>query len=222
VYANVQSVPGQRLRGALLTSATFFTTTVDPLIATVTNEYININAEPAFQSSGFYPPVLFSVQRNDTLSSTNATLAVALGQYDSASGQQRLFNDVRYDTYFSASADTAPPTVRSVDGFYNTRISRARFKVEATDRLTVTRVLISYIPRGGQANQIQTVDLTYNSAAHKWTGEVPGIQGATYFVQSLDSAGNATSTTRKGGYFGLPEVSLAPENSSTYLPLIRK
>jgi hypothetical protein len=140
-----------------------------------------------------------------------------MGQYDPNSHVQRLYDRVRYDVYFSTSTDLFGPTITSIDGYYNTQISRAAFKVEANDSLTVTRVLVAYTTGNGSWSSL---DLTYSNTTQKWSGSLPGIRGATYYVQAVDSAGNATAVSRKGGYFSLPDVSLAIRQREVYLPIV--
>jgi len=153
---------------------------------------------------------------NDTISATRASLTVVLGQY--ADATQRLYTDVRYDVYFSALDEQAGPAITWIDGYYNTRTDQATFKVEATDPLTVTRVLIAYSAGVGSWSSF---DLAYNESTHKWTGMLPGVRGAQYYVQAVDSAGNATAVTRKGGYFRLEDVeALTTQPRSVYVPLV--
>jgi hypothetical protein len=221
VYAQLNPPAGQRLRGAVFTGGHFITTSLDPVIDAPLNEYLTVTDEPAFASAGFYPPVPFVLHGTDSISLTGSTLAVVMGQYDTGSSQQRLYSDVLYDVYFSSSADQAGPTIVSIDGYFNTQTQQATFKVEATDPMTVTRVLIAYSTGAGSWSSF---DLTYNQSAHKWTGALPGVRGAQYYVQAVDSAGNASAVTRKGGYFRLEDVEalFQPERRSLYLPLMFK
>lgn len=218
IYADLTPPTGQRLRGAVFTGGRFVTATVDPVMAAPMNEYTPVQREPEFATEDFYPPVPFVLHGNDTLSTRQATLAVVLGQY--ADGVQRLYTDVQYDVYFSALDDTVGPTITWIDGFYNTRTEQATFKVEATDPMTVTRVLIAYASGPGSWSSF---DLAYNPDTHKWSGMLPGVRGAQYYVQAVDGAGNATAVTRKGGYFRLEDVEvLASQERKLYLPFVTR
>jgi hypothetical protein len=218
VYADLIPPAGQRLRGAVFTAGRYITVPLDPVINAPLNEYITVTAEPDFRSAGYYPPLPFVLRGNDAISRTDSTLAVVLGQYDSASSVERLYTDVQYDVYFSALDDQSGPIITSIDGYYNTRTGQATFKVEVSDPLTVTRVLIAYSTGAGSWSSF---DLTYNRASYKWAGALPGVRGAQYYVQAVDSAGNATAVTRKGGYFSLDDVgSLATTTRKTYLPSV--
>lgn len=217
LYVRLVPPPGQWLRGVVFTGGSYYTSTINPVIDVATNEYVTTTSEPAFQSEGFYPPVPFSLQTNDVISRADTALTVVMGQYNSASNVQRLYNNLQYDVYFSALSDEVGPTIPSVDGYYNTRTAQATFKVEANDALTVTRVLVAYTVGAGSWS---SHDLSYNPATHKWSGLVPGIRGASYYVQAVDSAGNATAVSRKGGYFALESVDLPVEQWFIYLPLV--
>lgn len=220
LYVSLLPPANQQFRGIVFTGGSYYTTTIDPVIDVAVNEYVTTTYEPAFQSEGFYPPIPFSLQTSDTISRTDTTLTIVMGQYDSTSHMQRIYTDLQYDVYFSNLSDHTGPTITSVDGYYNLKTSRATFKVEARDPLTVTRVLVAYTLGAGSW---YSYDLTYNSATHKWVGSVPGIRGASYFVQAVDSAGNATAVSRKGGYFELPEVDLATvEEHRIHLPLVTR
>jgi hypothetical protein len=215
----VAPAPQQSLRGVVFAGGSYYTSTIDPVIDVAVNEYVTVTGEPAFQADGFYPPVPFLLQTNDVISRPDSALTVVMGQYDSASAVQRLYNDLQYDVYFSTSTDQTGPTITSIDGYYNTRASQATFKVEANDPFTVTRVLVAYTTGAGSWSSL---DLNYNNVTYKWSGSLPGMRGASYYVQAVDSAGNATAVSRKGGYFDLTEVDLAVERYDTFLPAVMK
>lgn len=217
IYAHLNPPAGQRLRGAVFTGGTFTLTAIDPVIDAPLNEYVPITQEPGFRSDGFYPPVPFVLHGNDTIANPQAALSIVLGQYDA--GVERLYTDVQYDVYFSSLSDQAGPAITWIDGYYNMQQGQATFKVEATDALTVTRVLIAYTTGVGSWSSF---DLTYASGTQKWSGALPGVRGAQYYVQAVDSAGNATAVTRKGGYFRLADVSVLGEveRREVHLPMI--
>lgn len=219
LYVNLVPPGHERLRGAVFTGGTYHTSTIDPVVDVAINEYVTVTSEPAFQADGVVPPIPFSLQTNDVISLPDTTLTVVMGQYDGASSVQRLYDNVLYDVYFSASNDQTGPTIRSIDGYYNTRTGLATFKVEANDPLTVTRVLVAYTTGAGSWFSF---DLGYSRATHKWSNSLPGVRGASYFVQAVDNAGNATAVSRKGGYFELSEVSLTIERHTVYLPTIMR
>jgi hypothetical protein len=42
------------------------------------------------------------------------------------------------------------------------------------------------------------VQWLHNDGTHKWTGTLPGLRGAQYYVQAVDRPGNATAVMRRG------------------------
>lgn len=218
-YVKLAPPPQQQFRGVVFTGGTYYTQTIDPVIDVPLNEYITATTEPAFETSGFYPPVPFTLRGSDTISRTDASLAVVMGQYDSDSSVARLYNNVQYDLYYSLSDDQTGPTITWIDGYYNTRSAQATFKVEASDPSNVVRVLVAYTTGNGTW---ASVDLVYNAGTHKWAGTLPGLRNASYYIQAVDGAGNATAVSRKGGYFGLAAVDLPVERWTVYLPVVIK
>src|SRR5690606_101664 len=96
---------GQRLRGAVLVSGEYMTTTIDPVINAPLNEYVSVTDEPRFQSEGFYPPQPFVLRGNDDIERQDTALTIVMGQHDSATGVERLYTGLQYDVYFSALGD---------------------------------------------------------------------------------------------------------------------
>ena len=222
VYLPVQPPAGQRLRGAVFTGGAYTSVPMaNPVQDRPLNEYVGAGDEPPLPTGEIFPPIPFVLHTINTAERSDSTLAMVMGQYDATTGQQRLYSDAGYDLYYSTSLDESGPTVTSVDGYYNLLTAQATFKVEATDPSTVTRVLIAYAPGGGTWS---SVDLHYNAATQKWAGSVSGVRGASYFVQAVDQAGNATAISRKGGYFRLEEISLAAQQPRrlVYLPFITR
>lgn len=220
-FMDLNPPAGKQLRSAVFTGGSYVTTTIDPVIVAPMNEYAPISAEPNFQTEGFFPASPFVLRNNDTISNSYATLALTLGKYESKSGELRLYNDVQYDIYYSDSPLTEGPSIQSVDGFYNKGNHQATFKVETTSGVSVTKVLVTY----DASAQESSLDLAFNSVTQKWTGNLATVQGVAYSVQAVDSNGNATAVTRKGGYFQMDEVVLddvRQRESQIYLPIVIK
>ncbi len=242
MYVDMDSSSNQQLRGVVLTSATYSTTsTIDPVIDAPVNEYTPTDEEPSLATTGIYPLIPFTLQTNEHVERNNATLAMAMGQYDSNSNTQTLYDNMQYDVYYSASDDTTGPEVTLVDGFHNTVHKQAYFKVEANDENTdVARVMVSYAQSNSNWGAL---DLAYTDTAHKWqwNGNPDPVKEASYYVQSVDNAGNTTITSRKQGYFTVeggafiaeqdnppqptptPTPTITPPvGTSVYLPLVRR
>ena len=192
-YVHLAPPADQRLSGVIFTGGTYYTTTIDPVIDVGINEFVTSTQEPTFNTAGFYPPIPFSLQNNNDTGESESALTAIMGQYESTTGIQRIYDELQYDVYFSTLTGGSEPTVASIEGYYNIRSDQATFKVEVNDTLPIQRVLIAYTEGNGTwASQ----DLNYDEATHKWSGRVPGIRGATYYVQAVNSAGNATAVSR--------------------------
>jgi len=158
---------------------------------------------------------LTSVQQRNNQSN----LVTQFGQYDAASGEARLYDNVKTDVYFSTSPDTTKPTATIIDGLFNPALNVVTMKVGATDESGIERVVATYTT-GGANGTWKSVDLQFNQSTLKWVGNFVGGQGVRYFVQVVDKAGNIQTETNKGLYF-VPPIGSSNQNS-IYLPRIVK
>lgn len=149
------------------------------------NEYITVTEEPHFHVAGFYPPVPFSLQTQNVFTRSHSALTVAMGQYESDTGLQRIYDTLQYDVYFSALTAGSSPTVTSIEGYYDTFSKQATFKVEVIDVLPIQRVLIAYTSGNGAW---LSQDLSFDPETQKWMGSSP-VRGITYYVRAVNSAG---------------------------------
>ena len=223
------------LRGVLFISGTFTTTAgVNPVIALADNEYVTDKSEPSFASTGgWYPSIPYVIRNGDDISASVDSLVLTLGQFDagptgivaaSDTGQQRVYEQMAFSTFYSFSADETPPSVDFVDGVLETAGATARIKVEARDASGVTKVLVSYT--AGQS-QWQSKELTYEAGAQVWAGVIPATAQSRYFVQAVDGAGNVFAADNKGRYYPLlPPLPLVQGASfpsgKVYLPVVTK
>lgn len=207
-------------RGALLLGATYQAQgTFDPVVAVPYNEHDTDNTEPELENPlRLYPPVPVSVQEHNGVSS----LVTQLGQYDAATGDLHLLQDVRLELYYSTAADQISPEVTVIDGVTPLGSGRIEIKVGAVDDSGIERVVVSYIQDVNQSDkQLRSIDLSYDSAARKWTGSFDGDADSRYLVQIVDKAGNITTATNKGQYYRPGEVESRP-GYKVFLPLISR
>jgi hypothetical protein len=201
-FATISPPPGQRLKGIALTGASFLTVTADPVFAVPSVDETEFGGEPA-DWSGAYPPIGFSLDGGGSLTLVSPTLMVALGKSDPASQVQWLYTDVGYDVYYSNSADDIGPVASSVDGYYDLQNGFARMKVEAADESGIARVVVAYTLGTGTW---KSQNLQFRADTGKWSGIIPFIRGASYFVQIVDGAGNVAKVAPRQGFFDLPLV----------------
>lgn len=169
----------------------------DPVVVLPFNEYITSREEPAFSTDGWHPAVPFAIRAGSTTHTADNTIATVLGQYNSAEGTERIYDRMSFETYYSNSADSDPPTVIHLDGVLNPATGTASIKVEAEDASGVTRVVVAYTDGQGQW---LSHDLTYNKSVHKWSGTLTATAATHYFIQVVDGAGNIAVNDNKGRY----------------------
>lgn len=207
-------------RGALLLGATYQAQgTFDPVVAVPYNEYDTDNTEPELENPlGIYPPVPVSVQEHNDVSS----LVTQLGQYNAATGDLHLLQNVQLELYYSIDADQISPEATVIDGVTPLGSGKVEIKVGAVDDSGIERAVVSYIQDFNQSDkQLRSIDLSYDSAARKWTGSFDGNTNSRYLVQIVDKAGNITTATNKGQYYRPGEVEPRP-GYKVFLPLISR
>jgi hypothetical protein len=190
-FADVAAPAAGSLHGALLQSATYTDlASFDPAIARPVNEEHD-PAEPTFTTPGWYPAVPFAVR---SAADGPETLVALLGQYRANDRTERLYDRLAFDLYYSTSPDRFAPAISLVSAAAEGMV--ARVKVAASDPSGVYRVVVAYTAGGGSW---ASADLAYDSAMHKWIGNVP--VGATWFVQAVDGVGNVAVAHNKGAYY---------------------
>jgi hypothetical protein len=208
------------LRGAVLKSATYQDeTSFDPVVAAPTNEFHTNPGEPSFEWNGWYPPVPVSVHHSDLTTDTTSTLVSLMGQYDSRTNTERLFDQMEMDLYYSTSSDQEPATVDALGGILDIESGEGYFKVDATDTSGIHTVMVTYSEGDGQW---QSTELNWNPTLNKWLGHIPvATRHTQFYVQVVDGAGNVTVEANKGTYYqlGLGE-SLEVSANEVFLPLI--
>lgn len=189
-------------RSAVLRGGVFQANAVDDiLVGTAVNEYVprgNGDEASLDVAPDWHPETPAMVRQHDERSN----LVTQLGQYDPASGEQRLFSSLDLDVYYSASPDQTPPEVTVVDGLYSPATGRVTVKVGATDASGIQDVIVSYIRDRTQAStSVESVKLSPNAAVQKWIGSFLGDNRSVYYVQVVDKSGNLTTVANKGAYF---------------------
>jgi len=196
---------------------------VDPVIALADNEYVVDKTEPTFHTDGFYPAVPIVAR-----AAAPNTVVMSLGQFKSESGgagTTRLYDRMALGTFYSNSPDTVPAAVTFVDGILDPSAGVGHVKVEANDTTGVLRVVVAFDTGLGQW---QSSELTFDSAAQKWSGVITGTATTQFFVQVVDTAGNVAVDDNKGRYYPLVlplPLATGRELDTTrhvYLPLIDK
>lgn len=210
---SVQTVPGQPIQplhfgdvttnkpahGVLIRSATFTTKpNFNIAIAAPYNEYVQpgqMKAADLPDAQAWYPAVPVTVQ---TLNG-HSNLLTQQAQYNPASQQLRIYNDVQLEVFYSDSADQTPPTMTLLDSLYYPSTGLVEVKVDAEDAPGIQQVTVAYTPDASVVSaQYTTVDLTFDATTHKWRGLFSGKASTKYSVYVVDKAGNVSVDNHKG------------------------
>ncbi|MBX3052421.1 MAG: pre-peptidase C-terminal domain-containing protein [Caldilineaceae bacterium] len=226
-YADVSAPAAGQLRGVLFLGGVYSdVVNFDPQIARAHNEYVSDTAEPDFAANGWFPAVPVALQNSASISNTGDTVVLSLGQFDPNAQTQRLFDQMALNTLYSFSVDQTPADIVFVDGVLDKAAGKGRVKVDAKDAGGVSRVVVAFTD-SSLAGPLTwySRDLTFDSVADIWSGEITGTVKSRFFVQVVDVGGNVAVADNKGAYYVLSEPlplisgrSLPP--SSIYLPSV--
>jgi hypothetical protein len=228
-YADLNAPLAGELRGVIFRGGVYSdVVNFNPVVALPLNEYITDATPQAFSEPGWFPPQPFVLQNSASISNTAETLVLSLGQFDSSTRTQRVYDRMALDTFYSRSADRTPPEILFVDGVLNSAAGRGEIKVETYDDSGVKEVVVAFTdnPLSGQG-EWKSINLAFDTGSQKWTGVITGTVRTRYFVQVADKAGNVAVSDNKGAYHSLlpplPLVQGRPlNNPAIYLPVIRR
>jgi hypothetical protein len=210
-YSDVTHAAAGRVHGVTLDSAHYADKgTLDPVVAQPSNEWDNDWAEPAPTGEGWWPSRPLSLQNITAGRTFTDTVLTQLGQYNSQTGEQRLYDGMSLGVYYSSSLDWTPPDITYVGERVDAQNKVTIVKVGAQDMSGILSGTATYTRGDGQW---RSEELIYNPDMDKWIAQIPATTGVHYFVQVVDKAGNVSVAHNKGRYYELP-------GNETYLPLI--
>ena len=179
----------------------------DPVYSVAVPDSSALSPEPSTVGA-FFPATLASVVERATRAGLQDAVVLTPGQFRAASpttgrGFQQLADKLGYHLVYSASDDTQPPTISTVDGAVTG--TQVRFTVTSpSDDADSATVL--YLVAGGPSLQAwKKVALTSSDGGRTFTGTDTVPAGTTlveqYFVQLLDKANNVSVSSKKGQDF---------------------
>ena len=211
-------------------------TNFDPVVATPDNEFITpTEAEIAplgsvadtETESAWYPATIVDVQSLNG----ESTLATRLGQFNPATNEQRTFDNLEVDVYYSLSSDLQKPDFTLIDGLVtpdcgtDAKQREVTVKVGVQDSSGIEEVTLQYVVDGQQATgSLESVNMTYDASAQKWVGKYAGNCNSRFQISAMDKAFNRAFDNKKGErYAPVPARldSLAPVGGEIYLPLVQ-
>lgn len=221
-FGNVSS-NGEVARSVVILGGDYQIQTVeDPLVSTPVNEYVldGEDAAPLGNSEAWYPALPTTVRSLDDQS----TLITQLGQYNPASQEERLYENLDVDIYYSTAVDQVPPAINVVGALHDAQRNLISVKIGGSDDSGIQDVIISYVhDTRQQQGTLETVKLSFDSKLQKWVGSFPGSEHTRFFVQMVDKAGNLASATNKGSYYkAAPARDEATCRGCLYLPTITR
>jgi hypothetical protein len=217
-YLPGETLATPSLRGVRMVRASYITDTLDDAVieSPIRLELGAENhtaPEADFEYDGFYPAQLFS-RSADSVSDGFPSLSFVMGQVDTTNNVQRLYHAMEYETLYSGSSDVTPPEITSVQGYYDSGLQQATFKVEVTDTQSEINSVQVCLAQDGMYSC--AFDLSYDAASQKWRGSFSQVlPNADYYMQTVDAAGNVAVQARKHGYF---ELSVGTWSTSTPTP----
>lgn len=197
--SNTGRAATETLRGVALLSGNFSTQdNFDPLVAIATNEFFTDTTEPTLTENGWQPALPVSIARQGGRDEFQAVL----GQYAAETQQQRVYENVGIELYYSSDDDVTPPTIHSISGLYDATTGEIEIKVGSADASGIYTVIIAYI----EGESWQSKQLVFNETEQNWTGVFTGTAKTRYIVQVVDEAGNVTVEVNKGQYLAVTDL----------------
>ena len=177
---------GVVFRGGVYTDITPF----DPVIAQAITETMTL-PEPEFDAPGWYPPLLHTLNSLEW----NDRLVTLLGQFDPRSQTERLYNSLSFDVYYhSTSEDWVPPIITDMSSEWDGEV--AYVIVGVGDESGIEAVVVAYTDGDGTWDSVELVE-----EDGIWFGEFSAAEGAVFFIQAVDKAGNVAVRDNGGRYF---------------------
>ncbi len=180
--------------------------------------------EGTFTKQGFFPAIPFTVNTiaaQAGLPPLQRFVFVA-GQYNRQTGQERLYEELRYSTYYTASeSGETPPTVGEPSVIVQG--DRVLITVEAADVDDDPLYRVVVLWTDGNEEWLG-LDLEQSSANPLiWEGELTKTTGLEFFVQAVDMLGNVSYADNRGRYYrpfdgpGIPTPTPVPENLFSHI-----
>jgi len=170
--------------------------------------------DPGYDAGVWTPSAWGLINTVRTAEGLHQRLIVIPAQYravTAAQGVERLFDEMTYTLYYSATNDVIPPSIWTVRALQQGEAT-ATVLVDVTDFSRIARVVMAYTSGSGEW---LTTDLTRGEQeSSRWVGTLPREAGMTFLVQAVDGAGNVAVADNRGHYFTL-------SYPRQYLPLIR-
>ncbi len=231
------SIPGARTQGVLFAGGVYSDVLAAPITVTaVISDSDELDTSSDYVPGQWYPTVLDLV--NQLAEGSDDRLTTSLGQMHGGTGPrgnvitptQRLYNAVSFEVYYynqrTKVPDRTPPQVTSV--LIDVVERQVQISVAVTDTLGaddtvalgVWRVVATYTPNTPGQGEWDSVELDYDRASERWTGQLPLLPGdetaPLLIVQTVDRGGNVSADDNGGWYY----TSAGNRHVKVYLPSV--
>ena len=202
-------------KGAVLESARYRTLSAfDPVIEGGQWGAETLSYEGEFTKEGFFPAIPFSV---NTIAAQNGlpplqSFVFIAGQFNQEKNEERLYEEIRYSTYYTAiETETDPPIIQEPE--IELTGSAASIRVEGTDKDgdPLYRVLLLWTDGQGEWKGKNLTQSSGNPSV--WEGDLDKKDGLEFFIQAVDVLGNVTYADNQGRcYHPFGETEPVPES----------
>ena len=199
-------VDNMRAHGVLLSGGQIRDEIINPLITRIITDDTYTSEEPSFDSAGFYPGRIATINSLLTIDGKyNEQIVLVPGQFKtngaaSTTGTQRLWERLDFVTYHVpyAVTDFAEPNINGISAFGTNR--QTYVWVNASDASGIQRVTMLYHKLDG--NIWQSLDLTQTKQPDIWSAALPNAYDCIEFlIQVVDQVGNVAHRTDYGNPF---------------------
>jgi hypothetical protein len=202
VVPNLTAAGQNPAHGTLIMGGSYVDLSIDPVISRPTQEWDTAVAEPQICLPAFWPSVLASVNTVGTGTNASQTMVVTPGQFrcDSGpssvvTGTQRLMKTMDVYVQRSASLDTQPPEISTVD--IRTPGNRLEVDVDTNDASGIARIILLVFSNGQVTPAVDFTPTAGDSSPYVLTVD-PYPVDARIAIQVVDGAGNVAVWSAKG------------------------
>ena len=158
--------------------------------------------EGVFDKQGFFPAIPFTVNTIAAKSGMPALqrFVFVAGQYNAQTHQERLYEDLRWTTYYTPDVtDETPPTIMDISSVVQGERVLIDVEAEDVDGDPLYRVVVLWTDGNGDWNAADLNQASSNPLI--WEGELWKVSGLEFFVQAVDTLGNVAYADNRGRYY---------------------
>lgn len=185
------------LRGVVFRGGNYITVDKVPPLQRFKTTTGYLSPERTFSAPGWYPSIFFQPHTVQLNGQKKETVVATTGQYNPNLGQQRIFNNIKFDLYYHTDpSDLVLPEVYLTSSRLEGHT--ATVTVTTSDTSGIEGVVITYTNGKGTWNA--TENMTKGSG-EQWSGTFAAESNTQFLIHSIDKAGNVAINDNEGRYF---------------------